>query len=150
MNQSRVLCQISRVLPSEPRPAGPLPAPARFSLPPCALIVIAIVILAVAPGCSGGTPNGCPSEYPMSCPATAPSFAAEVGPLIQAHCAFCHGSGQQIPRLDTYDQISLAATKQKIFFQIQHCSMPPAPRPPLSAAERDTILSWLVCGAMNN
>jgi len=53
-------------------------------------------------------------------------------------------------KLDTYDQISLAATKQKIFFQIQHCSMPPAPRPPLSAAERDTILSWLVCGAMNN
>ena len=86
----------------------------------------------------------------MSCPATAPTFAADVRPLVEAHCAVCHGAGQQMPRLDSYQAISLTTTKQQAFFQIQHCSMPPAPRPPLTAAERDTILTWLVCGAIDN
>jgi mono/diheme cytochrome c family protein len=73
-----------------------------------------------------------------------------VQPLIETHCAVCHGPGQQIPRLDSYDAIALTTTKQKVFFQVQHCYMPPATRPALTPAERDTILSWLVCGAINN
>jgi hypothetical protein len=149
MNQTCVLCQISRVVPSHPRPArilAGLPALLGFPVLPGALILI----LGLFGGCSGGTPDTCPQEYPMSCPAPAPSFAADVEPLVQSHCAFCHGPGQQIPRLDTYQDLSMPRTQQKAFFQIQHCFMPPAPQPPLTAAERDMILSWLVCGAVNN
>ena len=141
MNHTSVLCQISRVLPSAPRRGRILPA----------FTGLVLWFWLLQPGgCSGGTPASCPTDYPMSCPSPAPSFSAEVGPLIQARCTVCHGPGQQIPPLASYDEISLAATRQKIFFQIQHCSMPPATQPPLTAVERDTILSWLVCGAMNN
>ncbi|HET6149462.1 MAG TPA: cytochrome c [Polyangia bacterium] len=126
------------MLQSAPRRAGIQPASTGLLLSFCLLLAVA---------CSGGTPTSCPTEYPTSCPSPAPTFSADVGPLIQAHCAVCHGPGQQIPRLDTDEVISMPSTRQKVFFQIQHCSMPPAPRPPLSAAERDTILAWLVCSS---
>jgi len=102
-------------------------------------------------GCSSGSAaDGCPATYPMTCPSPAPSFAADVAPLIQEHCTSCHGPGQQLPTLGTYENIASPTNQQHVFFRLQYCTMPPPPRTPLTAQERDTILGWIVCGGLNN
>jgi len=50
--------------------------------------------------------------------------------------------------LDTYANIMRAG--QMISMQVFQCRMPPPPRAPLTSDQRQTILGWLVCGAMNN
>jgi uncharacterized membrane protein len=99
-------------------------------------------------GCSDGGAASCPTAYPTACPSVAPTFAAVVAPVLHARCTICHAPGQQVPTLDTYAHIS--AQSQQVFFRVQSCAMPPPPRPPLTLDERDTILNWIVCGAMND
>jgi uncharacterized membrane protein len=114
-------------------------------------VMIAATVLGIVAGsaCSGGTPAAtCPNDYPSTCPPQAPSFANDVFPLIHANCTICHGPGQQVPLLDNYTDIVRAGTM--ISTQVFQCRMPPAPRSPLTSQERQTILGWLVCGAMNN
>ena len=104
-----------------------------------------------AAGCSDSpSAPSCPNDNPASCPAGAATFAADVAPLIQSRCAFCHEPGMEIPTLDGYANIYAAGPH--ILMQLTHCPalMPPAPFDPLSADERRVILSWFACGAMNN
>lgn len=112
------------------------------------MIAATVLGLAVGWGCSGSGPVACPNDFPSTCPPQPPSFANDVSPLIHGSCAPCHGPGQQVPTLDTYANIMRAG--QMISMQVFQCRMPPAPRPPLTAEERQIILGWLVCGAMNN
>jgi uncharacterized membrane protein len=141
MNHADFLCQISPVLPSA----------LRRPITVVELAALAVFWVCVIPACSSGNSSStCPDSVPTSCPSPAPTFAADVAPLIQSHCTSCHGPGQQIPTLGTYANIADAATQQHVLFQVQTCTMPPAPKTPLTAQQRDTILSWLVCGAMND
>ena len=111
-----------------------------------ALLVIEI---ALAAGCSSAPATAsCPNDSPAACPDAAPSFAADVSPLIHTHCTPCHAAGQQVPTLDTYQEISGAGGK--VYTQVFSCRMPPAPRAPLTSQERQTLLTWFVCGAPNN
>ncbi len=95
------------------------------------------------------TPS-CPNDYPATCPTGAATFAADVAPLIQARCAYCHVPGKELPTLDSYGNIFDAGSH--ILMQLTHCPalMPPPPVMPLSADERRVILSWFACGAPNN
>jgi uncharacterized membrane protein len=113
-------------------------------------VMIAAVALGIAAGaaCSGSAPAACPNDFPSTCPSQAPSFASDVEPLIHTNCTPCHGPGQQIPTLDTYANIMRAGTM--ISMQVFQCRMPPPPRAQLTSAERQIVLGWLVCGAMNN
>ena len=111
-------------------------------------IVAAAIGLVLAGACSSPAPSTCPNDYPMACPDAAPSFSSQVGPLIHERCTICHGAGQQVPTLESYTDIMTA--QQRIFAQIHACLMPPPPRPPLAAQERQAILEWLVCRSPNN
>ena len=97
--------------------------------------------------CSGSSPVACPNDYPSTCPDGASTFAAEVAPLMQGRCAYCHS---QAPRqlLRNYTEIRDAG--HVVLMQLVNCTMPPAPTPPLTADERRVILSWFACGAMDN
>ena len=111
---------------------------------------VAFTVLGLGAGlsCSGSAPAACPNDFPSTCPPQPPSFANDVSPLIHSTCTPCHCPGQQVPTLDTYADIMRAG--QMISMQVFQCRMPPAPRPPLTAEERQIILGWLVCGAMDN
>jgi uncharacterized membrane protein len=105
----------------------------------------------LAAGCSDSPSSpSCPDDYPSTCPADAATFAADVAPLIQSRCAFCHEPGKERTTLDSYSNIYDAGPH--ILMQLTHCpaSMPPAPYDPLSTDERRVILSWFACRAMNN
>jgi uncharacterized membrane protein len=141
MNHANFLCHISPVLPSA----------LRRPVIVAALSASVVFSIFVVPACSSGNSSGtCPDSVPTSCPSPAPTFAADVAPLIQSHCTSCHRPGQQIPTLGSYANVADTATQQHVFFRVQTCTMPPAPKTPLTAQQRDTILSWLVCGAMND
>jgi len=104
-----------------------------------------------ASGCSDAPATStCPNDYPATCPGGASTFAADVAPLIQTRCAFCHEPGKELPTLDNYGDIFAAGSR--ILMQLTHCPalMPPAPYPPLSSDERRVVLSWFACGAMEN
>jgi uncharacterized membrane protein len=114
-----------------------------------ASIVVLVIGIAIGAGCSSSpAASSCPNDYPTACPDAAPSFAADVSPLIHTHCTPCHAAGQQVPTLDSYQEI--AAVAPRVSTQVFQCKMPPAPRTPLTSEERQTLLTWLICGAMNN
>ena len=104
-------------------------------------------------GCSGepsGSGLGCPSDLPQSCPATVPSYQNDVMQIVQRACASCHSAtGVEFNRpLDTYS--ALYSQRQGVLTQIYSCRMPPAGSPPLTSAERQQMLAWLVCQSPNN
>lgn len=103
--------------------------------------------------CSGGPPpfvDTCPNDVPDACPAVPPSYAADVAPLLHDRCGACHtvdGLATIYP-YDTYMQVK--SQRLGILSQLHSCLMPPADQPQPTAAERQTIFSWLVCGAKDN
>lgn len=92
----------------------------------------------------------CPNDLPPSCPAAVPSYQNEVMQIVQRGCVSCHSATGVEPNrpLDTYS--SLYAQRQGVLTQIYGCRMPPAGAPPLTPAERQQILTWLVCKSPNN
>ena len=117
-----------------------------------------VVFLNPAAGCGGGSsadPDGaagCPNDLP-TCPdpSAAPSYQTEVAPIIETSCLACHGPGgaeQGSHDLSIYD--SLYPQRTDVLTQVYNCRMPPGGVAPLSADDRQTLLTWLVCGAPNN
>lgn len=117
-----------------------------------------LAAVAAAAGCGGGaamtmtvpvTPI-CPNDTPASCPTPAPSYGTDVAPMLQDRCGGCHAPGGVEPgRLfATWGQVSAQAAD--ILNQVHACRMPPAGQTPLTDGERQLVLGWIVCGAMNN
>ena len=116
---------------------------------------LVFVLAAVAPslgGCPSDQviPPSCPDDVPASCPSPAPGFAADAAPILNGHCVKCHAPGgmAQTRPFQTYDQIAPFAGD--ILLQLELCGMPPAPEPPLTAAERQAMFGWILCGALND
>jgi len=111
--------------------------------------VMAIAVGAAACGSPAGPPPACPDDF--RCPSPPPHFAADANPIIQARCVpGCHSPDGMEPThvFDTYDHVyGIAST---IIMQLRLCVMPPAGQPPLSEPERQALLGWLACGAMND
>jgi len=113
------------------------------------LLLGALALAAGASACgSPAAPSSCPDDF--RCPSPPPHFAADANPVLQAHCVTCHSpTGVEPTRLlDTYEHVfSLAST---VILQLRRCVMPPASETPLTEPERQALLGWLACGAMND
>ncbi len=114
------------------------------------------VVSACSTGTTGGEPTdpGC-AGLSTTGPATPPSWQGDVQPLIATYCLTCHSDGGVAP--STFDYTSYAGVfknRAEMLTQIYQCLMPltdaspPAAQP--SLADRQTIVSWLVCGAPDN
>lgn len=107
--------------------------------------------LLTAAGCGGDSSGGtCAAEVPASCPSDAPSYKTDVAPILQAKCVTCHSpTGQESGRpFDTYAGVQAEISEMKN--EISNCEMPPAGSGELTAAEANTILSWIVCGGKDD
>jgi uncharacterized membrane protein len=109
--------------------------------------------LAVALGaCGGETPPArqCPDEAPPACTAASPRFATDAAPIIAGHCAKCHAPGGMAEKapFETYDQIAPYAGDMRL--ELETCQMPPPPEPALAPAERQALIAWIACGALDD
>jgi uncharacterized membrane protein len=115
------------------------------------LVFVAVTWIAFA-ACGGDGPSGenCPNDVPSSCPGTAPSYAADIAPILSSRCRACHTAGgiESTQSFDTYADVQ--SRRSGILTQLHACLMPPADQAQPTAVERQKILAWLVCGAMNN
>jgi hypothetical protein len=94
---------------------------------------------------------GCPQDLPATCPSLVPSWMNDVEPIINLRCGACHGvGGVEQSKLDfsTYQGVHNSFTP--ILITVAGCVMPPPGVAPLTAAERQMLLAWLVCAAPNN
>jgi uncharacterized membrane protein len=98
-------------------------------------------------GCTGTGTGACPNDLPASCPSPAPTYAADVAPIVAARCFPCHapGGAQSTTLLDT--QAHLHSRRSAVLNQVYACTMPRPDAGALTAAERQTLLAYLVCGA---
>jgi len=130
--------------------------PARARLARAARIAAAALVLGTlglgAWACGGGAPapSSCPNDAPDTCPAGAATFAATVQPLLQSRCGACHVAGgvEAVRPMQTYDQVKKQT--MDMFLSISACIMPPADQPQPTSEERQAIMGWIVCGAMND
>ena len=132
---------------------------------PRRLLTAGILALAVAEaGCQKSASGDCtPPPAQLVCPeAGAPSFANDVFPNVFVPvCDNCHAPGQveaAMP-LTSYQQIfgpasgpNMGSEARSIFNQVfLSCLMPPSNAPvPLDAAQRQTLLDWYACGALDD
>jgi hypothetical protein len=118
-------------------------------------------VLGAVAACSNGSHGGgdgmtvsCP-VISTDCPTPPPSWAKDVQPIIQNYCVMCHmdgGSGESLVDLTSYANVFKYRSRE--LTQVYQCWMPnedaSPPPPPLSTAQRETIVAWLACNAPNN
>jgi hypothetical protein len=93
----------------------------------------------------------CTNDQPDTCPSPSPSWSGEVSALIQMYCESCHAPGGAAftKPLTSYSQVF--GLRGPVLNQVNACVMPPADAPlQLPESARKDIVTWLVCGAMNN
>jgi hypothetical protein len=123
-------------------------------------LVSVLATLAALVGCSGASKTesdsgarSCPGIAP-SCPKNAagePSYASDVAPILDDNCVGCHSpQGGYGFDLVTYSEVQTQALQGDLITWISDCSMPPSTYPPLTTAQRQTLLDWLACGAPDN
>jgi hypothetical protein len=95
------------------------------------------------------SPLMCPALGDM-CRVTPPSYKDTIAPIIAARCASCHtGVGNAPWPLDTWDD--LAEWADLVATSVDGCTMPPSDAGvPFTAGERESLRTWLICGAPNN
>jgi mono/diheme cytochrome c family protein len=110
--------------------------------------LLALALAACTPKQAGPDAGTCPMDLPppSRCNSAVPTYTADVAPIFAVSCVDCHSSdgGPNFSPLGTYPQV--VAQRQAVLTQVLTCLMPIAPVPPLTEAQRQTILSWLVCG----
>jgi hypothetical protein len=102
-----------------------------------------------ADGASLTEAAGCDRHLP-SCPASPPSYAQAIVPIFNGRCVVCHYPGTTIARNSFSTYAKVYGDRGTVLDQIYGCVMPPAGSPPLTPAERATVLAWLECGAPDN
>jgi uncharacterized membrane protein len=101
----------------------------------------------------------------VACPVGGgPSFDTDVLPIFQQVCDNCHAPDapkpdQETPFLTSYQQIFGPVTGPSAGSEVKEinnqvflsCLMPPSNAPvPLSDDQRQTLLVWLACGALDS
>lgn len=123
----------------------------RLLWPPLHTRLVAAIGAALLVACGGPRTNAsCPNDLPPSCPSAAPSYQATVGPIINLRCVTCHSpGGQEASRpLQTYSQVY--SERSAVLNQVYACNMPPGTAAMPTEQERESLLTWLVCGAPQN
>jgi hypothetical protein len=92
---------------------------------------------------AGPIEPACEVTLPTSCP-TPPVYYEDIAPIIMNRCLSCHdGKGEQWA-LTSYSHVT--AWHNEIGGAMATCSMPPSDAGiDMPAAEREQILTWLVC-----
>jgi hypothetical protein len=87
---------------------------------------------------------------PTACPQPGPSYASDVAPVLDASCntPACHAASGTAWPLTQFS--SVADWAYPIQIDVEGCTMPPPDAGVLTAAERQAIVDWVVCGAQNN
>jgi len=78
------------------------------------------------------------------------SFAADVQPIINTHCAVsgCHSANSATRQpLTTYDEVKGAIDNWGLQTRVENGSMPPAGMPD---ADKQTLLDWIAEESLNN
>ena len=102
------------------------------------------------PDSSGGA-GTCPSDLPSSAACGAvPSYRLEAAPIIDERCNLCHFPGNTQSEDVFSDYGDIFPQRRTVLSRVYLCVMPPDGAPALTAAERATLLKWLVCGAPDN
>jgi len=107
---------------------------------------------------AAATTAAAPPQAASLAPARAATYAADIAPLLAAHCQICHrdGSTWHTLPLDTYAAVRRAADAIKR--EVSTGQMPPWPADPersmpfrndarLSARDIDTLVGWVDAGA---
>jgi cytochrome c553 len=109
-------------------------------------------LAAAVAGCNASTSAdaSCAVTTPATCPSTQPSYQTDVAPILASYCVSCHqaGGSQANKPLETYQGASNLSGD--VESQVAGCSMPPSSDAQPTAAQRETILTWVLCGAPNN
>ena len=85
------------------------------------------------------------------CPPGGTSFSETIDPIINSNCAVsgCHVNGQQLPTLETYEQISVNSAKIKS--RTSNGTMPPPSSGlSLTSDQIEAIACWIDSGAQDN
>lgn len=82
-----------------------------------------------------------------------PSFATEVKPFMQAHCATCHATGARYAPVEDFTSLALARQKANaIIDRITESDlgrvMPPPDTEVLTAAQYDVVVRWVAGGML--
>jgi hypothetical protein len=131
------------------------PREGRVTLGGVRALLALVACAAFALGCgSPGDAANCPAASQV-CPSPAPTFSGQAQAIIRSTCLpACHEPGgiEAIRPMETYAQIS--ALSRDILSQVVQCHMPiladGSPAPFAVPGDKDTLIAWLVCGAMNN
>jgi hypothetical protein len=120
-----------------------------------ASIAEALALVLLLGACGGeptvpAPPRTCTFVVPNACTAPAPSYAADVSPLITAHCVPCHMPGGMARDRPLLTHAQVFSRRGTVLDQIRRCKMPPPEQPPLTDAEANTLMNWFVCDAPNN
>jgi hypothetical protein len=118
-----------------------------------ALIAIPLLACVLSVGACGDNekpPVACTVTAPAECPEPA-LYYADVATIFEARCssaAACHAGVKGGPwPLSTYDDVS--DWQDVIRAEVLHCSMPPPDSGmSISDQEREAILTWIKCGAL--
>ncbi len=111
-----------------------------------------LALAALTPGCHKEAVDCTPPPDVLPLPDACPTFTAVLDGVFVPVCQNCHAPKQQeasIP-LTTYAQIH--GRQSSIFPDVfDSCSMPPSNAPmPLTADERQLLLDWFACGALDD
>ncbi len=99
-----------------------------------------------------GPRDACPDDLPSDsdCAGALPSYQTDIAPLITTRCSACHSAGGIEASFPLAPYAKLFAQRRNALNQIFTCSMPPACAHGLEPEERASLLSWFVCGALDN
>jgi hypothetical protein len=94
----------------------------------------------------------CP-QYAERCQGPTPSYATNVAPIFDAHCAGCHNPAGEYPtvRFDSYAAITNPADEQAVSSApglVHQCRMPPEPLPAVPIAEANVVDCWYAKGML--
>jgi hypothetical protein len=102
-----------------------------------------------ASGCDEAdlAPSAC-ATLSTECPAQLPSYASEIAPLIATHCGQCHTREDPNGPWPLDDPTDVADWASAIKVDVSDCLMPPPETDvPMPDADRQTLFTWLQCGA---
>lgn len=89
-------------------------------------------------------PPECDVEAPTECPEPPPRYA-DVEPIFEQRCVVCHDSRPPEWPLTSYRHV--ADWNDEIRAEMLRCTMPPFTSDvEMSTAERERILTWILCG----
>lgn len=122
---------------------------------------LAFAVLAAGSGCSspgdGQAPDAgprCMLSAPDACQMPVPSWSKDIQPIVNQACSPCHFPGGQALLKVPYDYTTYAGFRRAgttVESQLLSCAMPQeGGDAPLTTAEGDTILNWIVCGEPDN